>query len=813
MLPFIFFVLVLAFAILAFVAWLKKRDDEDFERSTNLVMLLVSLPREQKEEDERRDYREILSVAEPFIASINSIYKREPKYSLFGQEKIAFEISAHSGEIFFYVGVPRHLKELLERQIHAQYPAAQIEETDDYTIFRSDQGVVAAGRLKLEKRFIFPIKTYKEIELDPINSITNVLSKLPEGSTASIQYLVKPKNEYWRFATVRASRLVQKGKNPHMGQIGYALSVVGESMKRRDPQADADRRWQEQRLTPIQEAQLKRFEEKASKLGFDVEIKLVVTAPTPAEANLHIRNIFSAFSQFNNPAANGFQLDTRNQEQLIAAYIFRNFAKKPMILNTEEIASVWHFPNRNVDTPNIHWLRARKLPPPPNLPIEGTIIGVSVYRGQELPVRIMPKDRMRHIYMIGKTGVGKTVLMENMILQDIHEGKGVCYLDPNGDAIEYILNHMPKERADDVILFEPADIQRPMGLNLLEWKRPEERDFLIQEAISIFYKLFDPGRTGIVGPQFEHWMRNAALTVMANPEGGTLIDIPRLFVDKSYENELVSHVTDPMVRSFWEQQMAKTSDYHKSEMLNYFVSKFGRFMTNDMMRNIIGQTKSAFDIREVMDQGKILLVNLAKGLVGEINANLLGMILTTKIQMAAFSRQDQPEENRVPFYFYVDEFQNFTTDAFATILAEARKYQLSLTVTNQYIAQLPELIRDAVMGNAGTLISWRISALDAEYMVKEFEPLTVEDFVNLDQYNFYTRILIDNAPTRPFNCRSLPPTPGNPPEIGKALRQLSRLKFGRDAQVVDWEIKERTQVDKIVKEIPGDKPLAAEPMK
>lgn len=779
------------------LAWwwvLSKREAEEFERGVDLVVLQVSVPREQKQEDERRDYRELIGVAEPFISSITAMHQRHARYAWLGQEHIALEIVAHSGEVWFYCAIPRGLKNLFERQIHAQYPTAQVEETSDYAVFRQGNASVAIGRLGLKRKFIFPIRTYKEIEIDPLNAVTNVLSKLPPEATAAVQYVIAPKNDRWRGAVIKAAKLIQKGKNPNTSKWALFFQSTAKTVSKKEDETKPD----DLRMTPIQEAQLKHLEEKSSKLGFDVEVKLVVTAPSQSEADLQLQNMFSAFSQFDNPEENGFRLSRKQPEKLIAAFILKKAAKKPMLLNTEEIASIWHFPNRNVDTPNIHWLRARALPPPPNLPAEGTVIGQSLYRGETKEVRVTSPDRMRHIYMIGKTGVGKTVLFENMIMQDIRAGHGVCYLDPNGDAIEYILNHLPPERADDVILFEPADIERPMGLNLLEWHRPEERDFLIQESIQIFYKLFDPGQTGIVGPQFEHWMRNAALTVMSHPKGGTLIDIPRLFTDKGFEEENVKYVTDPVVKAFWEKQMAQTSDYHKSEMLNYFTSKFGRFMTNDMMRNIIGQPKSAFDFRQVMDGKKILLVNLAKGLVGEINANLLGMIIVTKIQMGAFGRQDTPEESRVPFYLYVDEFQNFTTDAFATILSEARKYQLALSVTNQYIAQLPENIRDAIMGNAGTLISARIGAADAEFMVKEFEPLTIDDMVNIDKYNFYVKTLIDNATTRPFNVRSLPPEAPAPVELGQAIRQLSRLKYGRDRKIVDWEIKERTKIMEIL---------------
>jgi type IV secretory pathway TraG/TraD family ATPase VirD4 len=397
-----------------------------------------------------------------------------------------------------------------------------------------------------------------------------------------------------------------------------------------------------------------------------------------------------------------------------------------------------------------------------------------------------------------------------MILQDIKEGHGVCYLDPNGDAAEWILNHIPKERAEDVIYFNPADKERPMGLNMLEWKTPDQRDFLVQESIQIFYKLFDPNQTGMVGPQFEHWMRNAALTLMCHPEGGTIVEIPRLFTDPSFEKDRIQYVTDPVVKSFWEKQMAKTADFHKSEMLNYFTSKFGRFMTNNMIRNIIGQTKSSFDFREVMDNKKILICNLSKGMVGEINAFLLGMIIVSKIAMGAFSRQDCAENDRTPFFLYVDEFQNFITEVFATILSESRKYKLGLAITNQYIEQLDEKIRAAVVGNVGTLIAFRMGAADAEFFAKEFDPLKVEDLTTIDKYNFYIKELIDGAPTRPFNGQSIwPENYDGDPKLGAAIKEMSRLKYGKPKEEVEREILERTKVDII--DLPGLQSTGAQP--
>ncbi|MBM2821173.1 MAG: hypothetical protein HW405_933 [Candidatus Berkelbacteria bacterium] len=452
------------------------------------------------------------------------------------------------------------------------------------------------------------------------------------------------------------------------------------------------------------------------------------------------------------------------------------------------MASIYHFPTQFLETPNVVWAQAKEMQPPTNLSTEGTIIGESVYRGENKLVKIKPEDRRRHVFMIGKTGVGKTTLFSNMFEQDMHEGRGCCFIDPLGDAIEDLLGKVPENRLKDVILFDPSDTQYPVGLNLLEWQTGDQKDFLIQESIQIFYKLFDPGQMGIVGPQWEHWFRNAALTIMNQPGGGTLIDVPRIFTDDLFRTKLISYVTDPIVKAFWTQQLAKTADFHKSEMYNYFISKFGRFMTNDLMRNIIGQKKSAFNFRQVMDEGKILFVNLSKGKIGEVNSNLLGMIIVSKIQMSAFSRADIPEEQRRDFSLYVDEFQNFTTDSFATILSEARKYRLNLAVTNQYIAQLTEKIRDAVIGNVGTMICYRIGAADAEFMAKEFPVVSVDDLSNLDKYNTYTKLLIDGTPSKPFSMKGLKSENVSSDQVRENARNFSRQNYSRPKSQVDAEI-------------------------
>lgn len=781
-------------------SWLLKK--KRIEQAKDLVMLQILIPKQIRKKDEqtvKEDFKEVMSVAEQFYSSFNSVYDSSIMARILGQQRISFEIVVKDGEILFYVGVPKKLQSFAEKQIHSVYANAQVEINKNFKILKPE-AKIACGGLKLNRRFIYPIKTYKQLESDPLNSISNSLSKLDKNERAGIQLLIKPTGGNWRYATARASRWVQEGK--FIGEnewfrilfliVDWITSAFRGVGKEGGPKPGHLTSEQKIRFTPQQEELMKAFREKGAKVGFKTQLRVVVVSDNEESAKMNLENILNSFSQFTAPEYNSFKkIKIISKDKFLMSFVLREFTRPYGILNTEELASILHFPNQFIETPNIKWLMAKYMAPPTNLPDAGVSLGESIYRGEHKLTRIKEDDRRRHIFMIGKTGVGKTTLFENMIKQDIKSGRGVCFIDPLGDAIEHILPMIPKERAEDVVLFDPSDTARPLGLNLLEWNKPEERDFLVSEWIEIFYKLFDPQRTGIVGPQFEHWGRNASLTVMSLPGGGTLIDIPRLFTDDVFREKCLGYLKDPVVEAFWKQQMAKTADFHKSEMFNYFISKFGRFMTNDLMRNIIGQTKSAFNLRQIMDQKKILLVNLSKGKIGETNSYLLGMVLVSKVQVAAFSRADTPEEKRPDFYLYVDEFQNFTTDTFKTILSEARKYRLNLAITNQYIAQLTEPIRDAVIGNAGTLISYRIGAADAEFMAKEFPGISEQDLTNLDKYNTYVKLLIDLTPSKPFSMRGIKPEIVGSKETAEAIRQLSRLKYGRDRSIVEEELKER----------------------
>lgn len=417
-------------------------------------------------------------------------------------------------------------------------------------------------------------------------------------------------------------------------------------------------------------------------------------------------------------------------------------------------------------------------------------IGINLYRDKVRPISFGGNDRFRHMYMIGKTGVGKSTVYENMALQDIQNGNGVCFIDPHGESIDWLIGRIPENRIDDVVVFDPSDTEFPLGLNLLEAKTEQERDFLVSELIQIFYKLFDPDKTGIIGPQFEHWLRNAALTVMSGPEGGSLIEIPKLFMDKRYEAKKRKSVKDPIVQEFWSKQMGSTSDFHKSEMLNYFSSKFGSFLNNSLMRNIIGQRESSFSFENIIGQEKILLVNLSKGKIGETNAAMLGLILIAKLEAAILKRASLPQIERHPFFLYVDEFQNVITDSFTSMLSEARKYGLGIHITNQYLSQLPEQLQNAILGNVGTLLAFEVSADDAEILVKEFAPFAKEDFFNLKKFNFYIRLMMDGKMSPAFSGQSLPPAGFPNPSTIEKIKTVGHLAYGFPRLLVEEQIKQ-----------------------
>lgn len=801
------------------------------QRSTYLppafqkVILSVTVPKEGSDladqEETAQKIKEQISFTESWLSTLGGLKaQRGIRTWFWGRtDQFSFEIVAHKNKISFYVAVPEYLRQYMEQQLLAQYPEASINQIEDYNIF-SPTGSVLTGYLKFTRSFVLPIKTYNDLNSDPLNSLTNSLGGLNAGDGVAIQVIARSTKKSWHRKGSRVAKEMQKGKTFNQALSETKTISLGKIFKELGPKAEKTKETEEQKgLSPMEQNLVENIEKKTSKAGLDCNVRLIVSAKDKTTAQTYLDRVVSSFSQLNSyEYGNSFKFVKESPNKLITDFIYRRYREsQKLIFNAEELATVYHLPTPFLETPNIDWLLAKKLPPANNLPTEGLLLGENIYRGVKTNVYLDTEDRRRHQYIIGMTGTGKSALLTNLITQDIRDGKGVCVIDPHGSLAEDVLKNVPKERVDEVIYFNPADVDRPVGLNILEAKTAEEQDFAIQEMISIFYKLVtDPA---MIGPMFEHNMRNAMLTLMADQEDpGTIAEIPRMFTDPDFQKYKVAKVTDPMVRSFWEKEMAKTSDFHKSEMLGYLISKVGRFIENAMIRNIVGQPQSGFNFRKVMDEGKILIVNLAKGQVGEVNSNLLGLIIVSKLQMAALTRTDIAESQRKDFYLYIDEFQNFITDSVATILAEARKYKLNLILAHQYIGQLTEgsgpegksqgnKIRDAIFGNVGTLMSFRIGVDDAEFMAKQMAPVVDEyDLINIEKFNAYVRLLVDNQPLKAFNIRTFPP-PAGEQEAAQNIIDFSRWKYGVDRQKIDREILKRSNLGSIKVDQPIEKSL------
>lgn len=720
---------------------------------------------------------------------------------------IVFEIAnpSDSEEIFFYFAVPKIFRESVEKTVHSFFPDASIEKVKDYTIF-SPGSAVAVSTLSLSAHKALPLKTFRTLEVDPLNSISNALSKLDtKNEGAVIQLLLSPADGHWRKEGEKIAQYMQQGHRLKAAKSkvtlsGKTLRFTNEVVRgMAGPSGEGEQPFDKQvSLTPEEQELIKSIDSKVRKGAFAVNIRLLASAENESRAEEILSHLENSFRQFENHDVNHFTVKKRKKSaRIVHDYIFRNFdSEAAMVLNTEEIASIFHFPISTTATPKIKWLKAGAAPPPINIPKEGILLGYNNYRGQETEIRITDNDRRRHMYVIGQTGVGKSNFLQEMAKYDATNGKGFCFIDPHGDAIEDILTAIPKERAEDVVLIDPSDVERPIGINMLEYDpmRPEQKTFVINEMIGIFDQLYDLSATG--GPMFEQYMRNAMLLVMDHPESGsTIMEISKVLADEEFRRMKLSHCQNPIVRDFWIKEAEKAGgDAALANMVPYITSKLTPFVANDFMRPIIAQQKSSIDFRKLMDEGKIVLVNLSKGKIGEINARLLGMVIVGKMLMAALSRVDVPEAERKDFYVYLDEFQNVTTNSISQILSEARKYRLVLILAHQFIGQLKEEISKAVFGNVGSLVAFRVGTEDGEFLEKQFAPVfTAADLSSVDNFNCFVRLLMNNELTKPFNMKTYPPTSGNQ-ELANALKELSRLRYGRDAKLVNREIMERSQL-------------------
>ncbi len=804
-------VLVLAGGVVGFFYWQYRkvlREAKNYERGLKMVPLLIHIPPASDDieaggRDERDITEETISQAQVMYNIIASTATKGFKSKVYGQRHLAFEIIGSRGLIHYYVVVPMALLDVVQQAVAAAYPAARLEEVEEHNMF-SKVGKISAtigGELTLKKNYAYPIATFQESKRDAMRAILNAMAVAGREDGVGVQILVRPAPDGWVKNVIAVANKIRKDKGVKSG--GVAPKDLLEALWKAPEQKDV--KAEDKQLSNLEQGTVDALDDKTRYPGYEVLVRVVASSNTSARSQVLLKNVVAAFALFDSPGKNGFKFSlAKNMESFVTAFIFRFFSQdiKQNILNSVELATIFHLPDqRNIPTSQLQRQSSKQVDGPNQLMNEGFLMGYNVYRGVKKEIRLATNDRRRHTYIIGQTGTGKSKLLENLALQDMLDGKGFAFIDPHGDSAEALLGMVPKERVEDVIYFNPGDMENPVGLNLFEFDTPDQRDFLVQEAIAMLYRLYDPGHTGIIGPRYEHWFRNAALTIMSDPAGSSFIDIPQVFNDNEFAKEKIKHVRDQTVLDFWNKEMAQTSDYHKSEVLGWFVSKFGAFLSNEMMRNVIGQTKSGFDLRDIMDNKKILLVNLSKGKTGELNSQLLGMIFVMKFQAAAMGRADMPEEKREDFALYVDEFQNFATDSFENILSEARKYRLNLILANQFVSQLTDKIREAIIGNVGTVISGRIGTTDAELMAKKFVPVfDAEDLTKLPNYEGVAVAQINGVPSSPFSMM-FPPILGHPnPQLAEALKKLSAAKFGKPRAEVEREIFARLRAGDVAKE-------------
>lgn len=766
------------------------------------VMLLLQVPR-------TNDKKEL--AAEQMFASLHGLLTL-PSAGKFRQgvtrERISFEIACIDKRIGFYVWVPNYLKSFVEEQIYAQYPSVQISEVPDYTMTPDGNfSTMLVTEMKLTANDALPIKTFQSFEVDPLAAITATLAKFDEHEEAWIQLVVKPAAAKWHKASERYTAGLRGKSNSKSSGLVTALWAPPES------------KTETAKLTDYEQVRASGAETKSQKLAFETSVRIVYrgTALGP-QARLHMQSIVASYKQFNTTYLNGFEAKRIvNDPYLIGLYRARNFNKHGVVLNIEEVATLYHLPHTSVETPYILWASSQTAEPPANLPLvtqeyrpDISPIAATNFRGHNTMFGLPRTDRGRHLYIIGQTGVGKSGLLELLTISDIYSPYGFAVVDPHGDYALNVLRRIPAERAADVIYFNPADTDFPIAFNPMEIYDPKLKTHTVSELIGVLKRMFESW-----GPRLEYILRYSLLALLDYPDA-TMLDITRILTDKKFRLDVLKYVQDPVVRNFWTIEFASWNDKFAAEAVAPVLNKVGAFTANPLVRNIIGQPKSSFNIRTIMDQRKILVVNLSRGLVGEDNAALLGALLVTKIQLAAMSRADIPAEERSPFYLYVDEFQNFATDSFATILSEARKYGLNLTVANQYIAQMSMEVKDAVFGNVGSIIAFRMGADDARSMQRYFEPKFEEyDLVHMHNRHFVISMTIEGEKVPAFSAISLnlPPQQGDQTAV---IVERSRAQYAISREYVERYVHERYLTDgnrpKIEAAAASERPQANNPL-
>ena len=775
-------------ALLSFLTYRNyKKLDQVKVMDTESVLLVLEIPK-------TNDKKEL--AAEQLFASLHGILrdKAELKNNAGVQEHLSFEIASVNGQIRFYVWIPKILQSFVEGQIYSQYPTVQIYESkEDYVSHVKNHAVCYSSEVTLTDNEALPIKTFESFEVDPLAGITGTLAKLEStGEELWVQILVRPIADDWHRESDKWIKGVKSGRKSFKFDLVWFLETLEALWK--PPEGGTGVTATAVELSERDKTRISKAEEKATKLGYSVKIRMVYLGENQSNAKLHMQALVGTFKQFNSTNLNGFKMvDASFNSNEIAKYRKRNFTDHGFTLNISELASVYHLPHTNVETPNIVWASSKTAEPPAKLPmltgdpaIDENIsaFGITNFRGISHQFGMLRRDRNRHLYIIGQTGAGKSGTLELLALSDIYHGEGYAVIDPHGDFAINNMKFIPKNRIGEVVYFNPADTQYPVAFNPLEVTDPDRKPNISSEVIGVLKRMFGESW----GPRLEYILRYTILALLDRPTT-TMLDITRMLTDKNFRKETLEYCKDVTVLQFWKGEFGQWGDKQVNEAIAPVLNKVGAFTANPIIRNIIGQPKSSFNIREIMDQGKILVVNLSKGLIGEDNAAILGSFLVTKIQLAAMSRSDIPDVNdRRPFYLYVDEFQNFATDSFATILSEARKYGLNLTVANQYISQMSETVRDAVFGNVGSMISFRVSADDAPILGKQFEPqFEPGDLLQMHNRHFIINMIINGEKTPAFSAKTLNlPTPVI--DYSSTIIENSRRIFARGREEVEADI-------------------------
>ena len=798
--------------IVAVLGFLTYRNYKKINRlkviNVDAVLLMLEIPR-------TNDKKEL--AAEQLFASLHGILrdKLEMKNSGGVQEHLSFEIVSTGGQIRFYVWTPKVLQSFVEGQIYAQYPTVQIHKVqDDYVDVRDKYQVVYTSEIVLTENDVLPIKTFENFEVDPLAGITGTLAKLNPDKDEElwIQILTRPIPDDWHKSTTdKWVKQVKSGqKNLRILGIDWVWLITALGALFRPPQSGPNGEPVKVELSERAKTQIEKAEEKATKLGYAVKIRLAYLGSDQTDAKLNMQALVGTFKQYNSTNLNGFtSVGGTFDRAALDSYKLRQFTDNGFILNISELASVYHLPHTSVETPNIVWATSKTAEPPASLPLitgnaehdrDISAFGLTNFRGINHQFGMLRRDRSRHVYIIGQTGAGKSGMLELFALSDIFYDQGYCIIDPHGDFAINNLRFVPEKRIKDVIYFNPADVEFPVAFNPLEITDPSRKPNVCSEVIGVLKRMFGDSW----GPRLEHILRYTLLALLDRPET-TLLDISRMLTDKEFRKETLDYCKDVTVLQFWKHEFGQWNEKQVNESIAPVLNKVGAFTANPIIRNIIGQPKSSFDVRRIMDEGKILVVNLSKGLIGEDNAGILGAFLVTKVQLAAMSRSDIPDvANRRPFYLYVDEFQNFATDSFAVILSEARKYGLNLTVANQYISQMTDSVRDAVFGNVGTTISFRVSADDAPLLSKQFEPtFEAQDLLQMNNRNFVISMIINGEKVPAFSATTLS-IPNTPKDNFDAIIASSREKYSRKRTDVEKEIKDTIEQAEKYKQVLSD---------